>query len=161
MASSCNCVFPCMYMHSVAVNSIPVLQICIIFLVVLCGCETWSLTVREEHILRVVTHRLVRRTYGTERDSRTRGWWRLHNEELYNLYASHMYEGSIQPFWIPQELVTLPWCNLAASQSRHYCASVNSHSPVGLVSLQWDAVDWACMLCYCCIQKSPPFQWWF
>ena len=30
---------------------------------------------------------------------------------------------------------------------RYYCASMNSHSPVGLVSLQWDAVDWACLLC--------------
>ena len=62
-----------MHMHSVAVNSVPVLHIRIIFLVVLCGCET-SLTVTEEHILRVVTHRVVRRTYGTERDSRIRGW---------------------------------------------------------------------------------------
>jgi len=58
-----------MHMHSVSVNSVPVLQICIIFLVVLCECETWSLTVREEHIIRV-----VRRTNGTERDNRTRGW---------------------------------------------------------------------------------------
>jgi hypothetical protein len=40
-----------------------------------------------------------------------------------------------------------PWCNLAASQRRPYCASMNSHSPVGLVSRQWDAVDWACVLC--------------
>ena len=36
---------------------------------------------------------------------------------------------------------------LAASQRRPYCASVNSHSPVGLVSRQWDAVDWTCVLC--------------
>ena len=39
-----------------------------------------------------------------------------------------------------------PWCNLAASQRRPYCASVNSLFPVGLVSRQWDAVDWACVL---------------
>jgi len=61
-----------------------------------------------------------------------------------------MYEGcpeSIQPFWISRELVTWPWCNLAASQRRLYCASVNGHFPVGLVSRQWDAVDWACVLC--------------
>ena len=54
---------------------------------------------------------------------------------------------SIQPFWISREPVVSPWCNLAASQRRHYCASVNSHSPVGLVSRQWDAVDWAYVLC--------------
>jgi hypothetical protein len=61
-----------------------------------------------------------------------------------------IYEGcleSIQPFWISQEPVLWPWCNLEASQSRPYCASVYSHSPVGLVSQQWDAIDWACVLC--------------
>jgi hypothetical protein len=41
---------------------------------------------------------------------------------------------SIQPFWTSREPVVWPWCNLAASQRRPYCASVNSHSPVGLVS---------------------------
>ena len=41
---------------------------------------------------------------------------------------------SIQPFWISREPVAWPWRNLAASQRKPYCASVNSHSPVGLVS---------------------------
>jgi len=44
------------------------------------------------------------------------------------------YEGcpeSIQPFWISREPFAWPWCNLAASQRRPYCASVNSHSPRG------------------------------
>ena len=61
-----------------------------------------------------------------------------------------MYEGcpeSIQPFWISREPVAWPWCNLAASRKRTYCASVNIHSPVGLVIRQWDAIDWACVLC--------------
>jgi hypothetical protein len=44
-----------------------------------------------------------------------------------------------------------PWCNLAANQRRPYCASVNSHSPVGLVSRQWDAVDW---VVYCVTVSS-------
>ena len=60
-----------------------------------------------------------------------------------------MYEGcpeNIQPFWISREPVAWPWCNLAASQRRPYCASVNSHSPVGLVSRQWNVVDWTCVL---------------
>ena len=72
-----------------------------------------------------------------------------------------MYDGcpeSIQPFWISQEPGAWFWCNLAASQRRPYCASVNSHSPVGLVSRQWDAVDWACVLGDRHIHKSPPFQ---
>jgi len=50
-------------------------------------------------------------------------------------------------FLISREPVTWPWCNLAASQRRPYCASVNSHSPVGLVSRQWESVDWAGVLC--------------
>ena len=43
---------------------------------------------------------------------------------------------------------------LANSQRRPYCTSVNSHSPVGLVSRQWDAVDWACVLCDCRIHND-------
>ena len=72
-----------------------------------------------------------------------------------------MYEGSpesIQPFWISREPFALPWRNLAASQRKPYCASVNSHSSVRLVSRQWDAVDWPCVLCNPRIHKSPSFQ---
>jgi hypothetical protein len=61
---------------------------------------------------------------------------------------------SIQPFWISREQVALPWCILAASQRKSYSASVNSHSPVGLVSRQWDAVDWTCVLCDCHIYND-------
>ena len=75
--------------------------------------------------------------------------------------CSLLYEGcpeSIQPFWISREPVEWSWCNLEAIMRRPYCASVNSHSPVGLVSRQWDAVDWACVLCDSRIHKYPPFQ---
>jgi hypothetical protein len=61
-----------------------------------------------------------------------------------------MYEDfpeSIQSFWIFRETFAWPWCNLAVSHRRTYCAPVNSHSLTGLVSRQWDAVDWACVLC--------------
>jgi hypothetical protein len=60
----------------------------IIFLVVLYGCETWSLTVREEHKLRVFVNRVLRRICGPKRDGVTGGWRKLHNEELHNLYSS-------------------------------------------------------------------------
>jgi len=66
--------------------------------------------------------------------------------------------GSVQLFWLSREPVAWPWCYLAASQRRPHCASVNSHSPVGLVSRQWDAVDWACVLCDRRIHTSPSFQ---
>jgi hypothetical protein len=53
--------------------------------VVLYGCETWSLTVREEHKLRVFENRVLR---GPKRDGVTGGWRKLYNEELHNLYSS-------------------------------------------------------------------------
>jgi hypothetical protein len=55
--------------------------------VVLYGCETWSLTLREEHRLRVFENRLLRRTFGPKRDEVTGYWRRLHNEELTDLYS--------------------------------------------------------------------------
>jgi hypothetical protein len=56
--------------------------------VVLYGCETWSLTLREEHRLRVIESRVLRRIFGPKRDEVTGGWRKLHNEELHNLYSS-------------------------------------------------------------------------
>jgi hypothetical protein len=57
--------------------------------VVLYGCETWSLTLREKHRLKVFEHRVLRRIYGPKRDKVTGEWRRLHNEELNDLYSSH------------------------------------------------------------------------
>jgi hypothetical protein len=56
--------------------------------VVLYGCETWSLTLREEHRLRVFENRVLRRIFGPKRDEVTLGWKKLQNEELHNLYSS-------------------------------------------------------------------------
>jgi hypothetical protein len=56
--------------------------------VVLYGCETSSLTLREEHRLRVFENRVLRRIFGPKRDEVTRDWRKLHNEELHNLYSS-------------------------------------------------------------------------
>jgi hypothetical protein len=60
----------------------------IILPVVLDGCETWSLTLREEHRLRVFENRVLRRIFGPKRDGVTGEWRRLHNEELNDLYSS-------------------------------------------------------------------------
>jgi hypothetical protein len=60
----------------------------IILPVVLYGCETWALTVREEHKLRVFENRVLRRIFGPKMDGVTGGWRKLHNEELHNLYSS-------------------------------------------------------------------------
>jgi hypothetical protein len=60
----------------------------IILPVVLYGCETWSLILREEHRLRVFENRVLRRIFGPKTDEVTRGWRKLHNEELHNMYSS-------------------------------------------------------------------------
>jgi hypothetical protein len=52
------------------------------------GCETWSLTPREEHRLRVFENKVLSRTFGPKRDEVTGGWRKLHNEELRDLYSS-------------------------------------------------------------------------
>jgi hypothetical protein len=58
----------------------------IILPVVLYGCETWSLTLREEHTLMVFENRMLRRIFGLERYDVMAGWKKLHNEELCDLY---------------------------------------------------------------------------
>jgi hypothetical protein len=60
----------------------------IILPVVLYGCGTWSVTLREERRLKVFESRLLRRILGPKREEMTGNWRRLHNEELYNMYAS-------------------------------------------------------------------------
>jgi hypothetical protein len=59
----------------------------IILPVVLYGCETWSLTLREEHRLRVFENRVLRRICRSKRDEVIREWRKLHNEELHDLYS--------------------------------------------------------------------------
>jgi hypothetical protein len=55
---------------------------------VLYGCKTWSLTLREEHRLRVFENRVLRRIFGPKRVEVTGEWRKLHNEELHDLYSS-------------------------------------------------------------------------
>jgi hypothetical protein len=55
--------------------------------VVLYGCETWSLTLREERRLRVFENRVLRRVFGPKSDKVTGEWRKLHNEELKDLYS--------------------------------------------------------------------------
>jgi hypothetical protein len=60
----------------------------IILPTVLYGCETWPLTLREEHRLRVFENRVLRKIFGSKRDEVTGGWRKLHHKELHNLYSS-------------------------------------------------------------------------
>ena len=52
------------------------------------GCETWSMTLREERRLRVFENMALRRIFGPWGDEVTGDWRRLHNEELNDLYSS-------------------------------------------------------------------------
>ena len=59
-----------------------------LLLVVLCGCETWSLTLREERRLREFENKVVRNIFGAKRDEITGEWRKLYNAELHELYSS-------------------------------------------------------------------------
>jgi hypothetical protein len=59
----------------------------VILPVVLYGCDTWSLTLKEEHRLRVSENGLLRRIFGPRREE-DRSWRKLHNDELRSLYSS-------------------------------------------------------------------------
>jgi len=59
----------------------------IILPVVLYGCETWSVTLREERRLREFQNRVLR-IFGPKRDEVTGEWRKLHNDELHDLYSS-------------------------------------------------------------------------
>jgi hypothetical protein len=58
----------------------------VILPIVLYWCETWSLTLREEHRLRVFRNRVLRRIYALKREE-DGSWRKLHNDELHSLYS--------------------------------------------------------------------------
>jgi hypothetical protein len=59
----------------------------VILPVVLYGCETWSLTLGEEHRLRIFENTVLRRIFGPKREE-DGSWRKLHNDELHSLYSS-------------------------------------------------------------------------
>ncbi|KAJ4427519.1 hypothetical protein ANN_25167 [Periplaneta americana] len=60
----------------------------VILPVLLYGCETWTLTLREEHRLRVFENKVLRKIFGAKRDEVTGEWRKLHNTELHALCCS-------------------------------------------------------------------------
>jgi hypothetical protein len=64
------------------------LHVFINLLVILYGCETWSLTLREEHRLRVSEKRVLRRIFGPKREEVAGRWKKVHSEELQKLCHS-------------------------------------------------------------------------
>ena len=59
--------------------------------VLLYGCETWSLTMREERRLRIFENRMLRRIFGPKRDEVTEEWRKLHDEELNDLCSPNIF----------------------------------------------------------------------
>jgi hypothetical protein len=59
-----------------------------VILPLLCGSETWSLTLREEQGLEVFENGVKRRIFGPSREGVTGGWKKLHTQQLHNLYRS-------------------------------------------------------------------------
>jgi hypothetical protein len=74
--------------HLLSENIKIIIQMTVILPVVLYGCKTRSLTLREEHIPRVFENRVLRRIFWLKRDKVTGGGRKLHNEELRDLYSS-------------------------------------------------------------------------
>jgi hypothetical protein len=64
--------------------------------VLLYGCETWSLTLRDEYRLIVFENRVLRKVFGLKRDEVTGGWRKLHKGEIHNVYSSPSIIGIIK-----------------------------------------------------------------
>jgi hypothetical protein len=65
----------------------------IILPVVLYGCESWSLTLKEECRLRVFENKVLRRIFGPKRDEVTGEWRRLHNKALCSVLLTKYHMG--------------------------------------------------------------------
>jgi hypothetical protein len=77
------------FVFQVAVKNVKIKKYrSIILPVLLYGCETWSLTLREERRLRVFENRVLRRVFGPKRDEVIGDWGKLYNDELNDLYSS-------------------------------------------------------------------------
>jgi hypothetical protein len=69
----------------------------------------------------------------------------LHTRAVWNVYNHCEYLEN----WLHS--LDVAWQPVRGDQ---HCASMNSHSPMGLVSWHWDTVDWACVICDCCIHSD-------
>ena len=105
--------------------------------VILYGCETWSLTLREERRLRVFENRVLRRIFGPMTDDLTGEWGKLHNEELNDLYPSPNIVWVIKPR-------RMRWAGHVASMGekrgvyRILVGKLGGKRPFGRIRLRWE-----------------------
>ncbi|KAJ4438289.1 hypothetical protein ANN_14228 [Periplaneta americana] len=84
----------------------------VILPVVLHGCETWTLTFREEQRLRVFENKILRKIFGANRDEVTGEWRKLHNAELHIWYSSPDIIRNIKSRRVPQGSILAPFLYL-------------------------------------------------
>jgi hypothetical protein len=125
----------------------------IILSVVLSGCETWSLTLREERRVRVFENRVLRRILGPKRDEVTGEWRKLHNEELNDVYFSPnavrmiksrrmRWEGHVARVREWKDYTGFWWGNLrekATWETRRRCGD---NIKMDLQKVEYGGVDW-------------------
>jgi hypothetical protein len=119
----------------------------IIFPVVLYGCETWSLTLREKLRLGVFENRVLRRIFGPKRDEVTGGCRKLHYEEIHNLYSSPSIVRMIK------RRMRWAWHIARMGRRRMYIGKPGEKRPVGRPRRRWvdnikiniREIGWGCM----------------
>jgi hypothetical protein len=126
----------------------------IILPVILYGCETWPLTLNEEHRLRVFENKVLRSIFGPKRNEVTGEWRKLHNEELRDFNSSPSIIRIIKSRWIW-------WAGHVARMEEKrnayklFLGRPNGKRPLGrlrrrwvdnikidLLEIGWDGVDW-------------------
>jgi hypothetical protein len=107
----------------------------VILLVVLCGCETWSLTLREECRLRVFDGRVLRRLFVTKRDEIIAGWGKLHSVDLINLCSLQNFIGvgiaQLVQRWVTSWMDQMQECSYLCSVQTLFGACLAS-KPMGI-----------------------------
>jgi len=124
----------------------------VIFPVVFNGCETWSLTLREERKLRVLENRVLRKIFGPRRDEVTGEWRRLHNEEVNDLYSSPNIVRVIKSRrmrWAghvarmgEERVVYRVWWGNRRERDHWVDLGVDGRIILGWMSRRWDVVMW-------------------
>ena len=123
--------------------------------VVLYGCETWLLTLREERSLSIFENRVLKRIFGPKRDEVRGEWRKLHNEELNDLYSSPIivwvikskrmrWVGHVARMGTEQAYTGFWWGNL---REREHLGDPGVNGSIVLRLRKWDVGVWTGSIC--------------